>query len=75
MGEVAVDDDREGPGREPEPGSSEEHNKELRLVAQDLDDGLVLETWHEFRMPPPSDIPDYRAGWPWARAIFGRDKL
>ena len=65
MGEVAVGDDRGRTGRELEAGSSEEDNKELRLVAQDLDDGLVLETWHEFRMPPPSDIPapltgDYR---------------
>jgi hypothetical protein len=47
MGEVAIGNNRERPGREPEPGSPEEHNEKLRLVAQDLDDGLVLETWHE----------------------------
>jgi hypothetical protein len=53
---------------EQEAGSSKEHDEELRLVAQDLDDGLVLETWHEIRMPPPSDIPaplprDYRTAF------------
>jgi hypothetical protein len=42
VGEVAIGDDRECPGRELEAGSSEEHSEELRLVAQDLDDGLVL---------------------------------
>ena len=71
VGEVAVGDNRDGPRREHEAGSSEEHNKELRLIPQDLDDGLVLETWHEFRMPPPTDILDYITGrWPSA-AIFG----
>jgi hypothetical protein len=68
MGEVAVGDNQRGPRREQEPRSSEEHGEELRLVAQDLDDGLVLETWHEIRMPPPSDIPaplpgDYRTAF------------
>jgi hypothetical protein len=42
VGEVAVGDDRDCSGREPEAGSPEEHNEKLRLVAQDLDDGLVL---------------------------------
>jgi hypothetical protein len=75
VGEVAIGDNRDGPGREEEPRSSEEHNKELRLVAQDLDDGLVLETWHEFRMPPPTDILNYIAGRRSSAAIFGRGTL
>jgi hypothetical protein len=41
MGDVAVSDDRERSGREHEPGSTEDHDKKLRLVAEDLDDGLV----------------------------------
>ena len=56
VGEIAVDDHRHCPRREPEPGAPKEHGDKLRLVAQDLDNGLVLKTWHEWRMPPRTDI-------------------